>query len=143
MPFIAQVAVGKREHLIVYGNDYETIDGTGVRDYVHVSDLASAHVSAVEKINSLQGFEAINIGTGHGISVLEMVHEFEQQSGQKVNYKFAPRRSGDISAIWADTSLAKHKLDFTAQYGISDMCKHTWIWQSAHPSGYRKTNDKK
>ena len=141
MPFIAQVAVGKREQLIVYGNDYETIDGTGVRDYIHVSDLASAHVAAVEKINSLLGFEAINIGTGHGISVLEMVHEFEQQSGQKVNYKFAPRRSGDISAIWADTSLAKQKLDFTAQYGISDMCKHTWIWQSANPSGYRTTND--
>tara|TARA_B110000977_G_C11053321_1_gene483133 strand:+ start:64 stop:1074 length:1011 start_codon:yes stop_codon:yes gene_type:complete len=137
MPFIAQVAVGKRDCLQVFGNDYQTIDGTGVRDYIHVVDLASAHVAAVEAIKDLVGFEIINIGTGHGISVLEMVHEFEQQSGQKVGFKFVPRRLGDAPAVWADPSFATKKLGFSAKLSIVEMCRDTWNWQSQNPNGYK------
>lgn len=136
MPFIAQVAVGRRECLQVFGEDYDTIDGTGVRDYIHVVDLAHAHIAAVEAIGSFDQYEVINIGTGSGLSVLQLVHEFEQQSGKQVQLQIAPRRSGDAAAVWADNSKAKQKLGFQAKLGASEMCLDTWRWQSANPNGY-------
>jgi UDP-glucose 4-epimerase len=136
MPFISQVAVGRRECLQVFGDDYETVDGTGVRDYIHVVDLALAHVAAVEQISSLATFEAINIGTGQGLSVLQMVHEFEKQSGKTVKFQISPRRPGDVPAVWADTSKAAEKIGFTAKRGVSKMCRDTWTWQSQNLNGY-------
>jgi len=136
MPFISQVAVGRRECLQVFGDDYETTDGTGVRDYIHVVDLALAHVAAVEHISSLAVFEAINIGTGKGLSVLQMVHEFEKQSGKIVKFQIADRRPGDAPAYWADASLAAKKLGFIAKRRAPEMCRDTWIWQSQNPNGY-------
>lgn len=138
MPFISQVAVGRRECLQVFGDNYETIDGTGVRDYIHVVDLAQAHVDAVEQISSLAAFEAINIGTGEGLSVLQMVHEFEKQSGKTVKFQIASRRSGDAPAYWADASRAAEKIGFTAKRGVAEMCRDTWIWQSQNPNGYKE-----
>ena len=138
MPFISQVAVGRRECLQVFGDDYDTIDGTGVRDYIHVVDLAQAHVAAVEKIAELAPFEVINIGTGNGLSVLQMVKEFENQSGTVVKFQIAPRRPGDAPRVWADASKAKEKLGFTAKYGAVEMCQDTWRWQSLNPNGYSK-----
>ena len=136
MPFISQVAVDRREYLQVFGDDYETLDGTGVRDYIHVIDLAQAHVAAVEQIYNLQPFEAINIGTGEGLSVLQMVKEFEIQSGKTVRYKIGPRRPGDAPAVWAEASKAFDKLGFKATRGIVEMCKYTWRWQSSNPTGF-------
>ena len=136
MPFISQVAVGRRECLQIFGDDYETVDGTGVRDYIHVVDLALAHVAAVEQISSLATFEAINIGTGEGLSVLQMVHEFENQSGKTVKFQIGPRRPGDAPAVWANASKAAEKIGFTAKRGVSEMCRDTWIWQSQNPNGY-------
>lgn len=138
MPFISQVAVGRRECLQVFGDDYDTIDGTGVRDYIHVVDLAQAHVAAVEKIAELAPFEVINIGTANGLSVLQMVKEFENQSGTAVKFQIAPRRPGDAPTVWADASKAKEKLGFTAKYGAVEMCQDTWRWQSLNPNGYSK-----
>ena len=138
MPYISQVAVGRRDYLQVFGNDYETVDGTGVRDYIHVVDLARAHVAAVDHIRELRPFEAVNIGTGNGISVLQMVSEFEQKSSNKVNYQIAPRRSGDAAEVWADVSKAKRVLGFHAKFGVSEMCRDTWRWQSANQNGYRE-----
>lgn len=136
MPFVAQVAVGRRECLQVFGNDYDTIDGTGVRDYIHVVDLARAHLAALCHIQELGPFEALNIGTGKGLSVLEMVREFEEQSGKKVKYKIMPRRPGDAAEVWADASKSKRMLNFQAELGIPEMCRDTWRWQSANPNGY-------
>ena len=136
MPFISQVAVGRRECLQVFGDDYGTIDGTGVRDYIHVVDLAQAHVAAVEQIYNLQPFEVINIGTGEGLSVLQMVKEFEIQSGKTVRYKIGPRRPGDAPAVWAEASKAFDKLGFKATRGIVEMCQDTWHWQSSNPTGF-------
>ena len=136
MPFISQVAVGRRECLQVFGDDYETVDGTGVRDYIHVVDLALAHVAAVEQISSLAAFEAINIGAGEGLSVLQMVHEFEKQSGKTVKFQIGPRRPGDAPSVWADASKAAEKIGFTAKRGVSEMCRDTWTWQSQNPNGY-------
>ena len=138
MPFTSQVAVGRRDCLQVFGDDYDTIDGTGVRDYIHVVDLAQAHVDAVEQIVSLAAFEAINIGTGEGLSVLQMVHEFEKQSGKTVKFQIAARRPGDAPAVWADASKAAEKIGFTAKRGAADMCRDTWIWQSQNPNGYKE-----
>lgn len=138
MPFISQVAVGRRECLQVFGDDYDTVDGTGVRDYIHVVDLAQAHVDAVEQINALPAFEAINIGTGEGLSVLQMVNEFEKQSGKVVKFQIAARRPGDAPAVWADASKAAEKIGFTAKRGAAEMCRDTWIWQSQNPSGYTR-----
>ena len=138
MPFIAQVAVGRRGYLQIFGNDYNTIDGTGVRDYIHVVDLARSHVAALEHIRELEPFEAVNIGTGCGLSVLQMVSEFEQQSSNKVNYQIAPRRPGDAAEVWADASKAKRILGFHAKLGVSEMCRDTWRWQSANPNGYQE-----
>ena len=136
MPFISQVAVGRRECLQVFGDNYETIDGTGVRDYIHVVDLAQAHIAAVEQLNNLEPFEAINIGTGDGLSVLQMVKEFEIQSGKTVRYQIGPRRLGDAPAVWAEASKAFDKLGFKATRGIVEMCKDTWRWQSSNPTGF-------
>ena len=139
MPYVAQVAVGRRDYLQVFGNDYETVDGTGVRDYIHVVDLARAHVAAVYHIRELRPFEAVNIGTGNGISVLQMVSEFEQKSSNKVNYQIAPRRLGDAAEVWADVSKAKRILGFHAKFGVSEMCRDAWRWQSANPNGYQRS----
>jgi len=138
MPFISQVSVGRRECLQVFGDDYETIDGTGVRDYIHVVDLAQAHVAAVEQMNNLRPFEAINIGTGEGLSVLQMIKEFEKKSGKTVRYQIGPRRPGDAPAIWADATKALDKIGFKATCGIVEMCQDTWRWQSSNPTGYSK-----
>ena len=136
MPFISQVAVGRRECLQIFGNDYETVDGTGVRDYIHFVDLALAHVAAVEQISSLAAFETINIGTGDGLSVLQMVKEFEKQSGKTVKFQISPRRPGDAPSVWADASKAAEKIGFTAKRGVTEMCRNTWLWQSKNPYGY-------
>lgn len=137
MPFIAQVAVGRREVLNVFGNDYDTPDGTGVRDYIHVMDLARAHRLAIERAATRTGCEALNVGTGKGTSVLEMVHAFERASGRKIPYRFAPRRPGDIAQFWADPARAEAALGWRAERGIDEMCASTWAWQSANPDGYR------
>lgn len=138
MPFVAQVAVGRRNCLQIFGKNYETIDGTGVRDYIHVVDLARAHVAAVDYIQELAPFEAINVGTGNGMSVLQMVSEFELQSGKKVNFQIAPPRPGDAAEVWADVSKATRMLGFQAKFGASEMCRDTWRWQSANPNGYKE-----
>ncbi len=135
MPFISQVAVGKRDELNVFGDDYDTPDGTGVRDYIHVVDLANAHVKALQILDEPK-CEAINIGTGNGYSVLEMVKAFEKASGKKVAYKIMPRRDGDIAACYAKAQKAKEMLGWTAQKGISEMCEDTWRWQTNNPDGY-------
>jgi UDP-glucose 4-epimerase len=136
MPFLAQVAVGRRDCLQIFGDDYDTIDGTGVRDYIHVTDLARSHVAAMEHINDIKQFEAINIGTGSGISVLQMIKEFEKQSGTRVKYEIVPRRPGDVAAVWADASKAKKRLGFQSRLGASEMCIDLWRWQSTSPNGY-------
>lgn len=141
MPFVAQVAVGRRNFLQIFGDDYDTVDGTGVRDYIHVADLARSHIAAVENIGELKTFEAINIGTGSGLSVLQIVREFEQQSGKKIKYQIEPRRSGDAAEIWADVSKAKQKIGFQTKFGASEMCRDTWLWQSINPFGYSKTDN--
>jgi UDP-glucose 4-epimerase len=136
MPFISQVAVGKREHLSVFGNDYDTHDGTGVRDYIHVVDLAKGHLKALEKIDSIDEVLAVNLGTGQGYSVLDMVKAFEEASGEKVPYRIAPRRDGDVAKCFADPSYAKEVLDWEATKDIEAMCEDTWRWQSQNPNGY-------
>ena len=138
MPYISQVAVGKRECLSVFGDDYDTIDGTGVRDYIHVVDLALGHLKAVEKVISSNGIDAYNLGTGNGYSVLQMVKAFEQASGQKVNYKIAPRRSGDVAMCYADPAYALEKLGWKAERELPEMCEDAWRWQKNNPNGYDK-----
>ncbi|UFH58836.1 UDP-glucose 4-epimerase GalE [Sulfurovum mangrovi] len=137
MPFISQVAVGKREYLSVFGDDYDTHDGTGVRDYIHVVDLAKGHLKALEKIKSIDKVLAVNLGTGQGYSVLDMVKAFERASGKKVPYRIAPRRSGDIAKCFADPSYAKEILGWEATKDIDAMCSDTWRWQSQNPHGYK------
>jgi len=143
MPFIAQTAVGKREYLNVFGDDYDTADGTGVRDYIHVMDLAQGHVDAIEKIDSFDSVMTINLGTGNGYSVLEMVKAFEDASGKKVPYRVAPRRDGDIATCFADPSYAKEILGWEAKRSIKDMCEDGWRWQSNNPNGYETTKEDK
>ena len=138
MPVISQVAVGRRDCLKIFGADYDTIDGTGVRDYIHVVDLAQAHIAAVMQIETLDPFEVINIGTGQGLSVLQIVQEFEKHSSTKVAYQIAKRRLGDVPAIWADATKAVKKIGFRATLGVAEMCQDTWRWQSANPMGYTK-----
>ncbi len=137
MPFIAQTAIGKREYLSVFGDDYDTHDGTGVRDYIHVMDLAEGHLKALDKIDSFNRVMTINLGTGKGYSVLDMVKAFERASGVKIPYKIAPRRAGDIATCYADPSYAKEVLGWEAKRGIDEMCKDSWRWQSNNPNGYR------
>lgn len=136
LPYIAQVAVGKLDYLHVYGNDYETNDGTGIRDYIHVVDLAKGHVLAVEKIDQLKGVEIINLATGNGYSVLDVVKAFEKASGVKIPYKIEARRPGDIDKSYADASYAKKVLGWVAENGIEEMCEDTWRWQKNNPNGY-------
>jgi UDP-glucose 4-epimerase len=138
MPFISQTAVGKREFLSVFGDDYDTIDGSGVRDYIHVCDLANGHLKAIEKIDQVDEVKAINLGTGNGYSVLQMVKAFENASGKKVPYKIAPRRAGDIATCYADPKFAFEFLNWKATRGINDMCKDAWNWQSLNPNGYEE-----
>ena len=137
LPYIAQVAVGKLSKLSVFGNDYPTPDGTGVRDYIHVVDLAEGHLKALRTIMHQPGVGVWNLGTGQGYSVLEMVHAFEKASGRFVPYCTAPRRVGDIAACWADSSKAERELGWRAQRGLDDMMCDAWRWQSRNPHGYR------
>ena len=138
MPYIAQVASGKLQKLSVYGNDYPTPDGTGVRDYIHVCDLADGHVLALRKIADGQGVYTYNLGSGKGTSVLEMLHAFEKASGREIPYVIAPRRAGDIAEVYADPSLAEKELGFKTKRDVFDMCKDLWNWQSHNPNGYNK-----
>ncbi len=137
MPFISQTAIGKREYLSVFGDDYDTHDGTGVRDYIHVMDLADGHLKALDKIDSFNRVMTINLGTGTGYSVLDMVKAFEKASGVEIPYKIAPRRAGDIATCYADPSYAKDVLGWEVKRGIEEMCKDSWRWQSNNPNGYR------
>lgn len=145
MPYISQVAVGKLEKLSIFGNDYDTVDGTGVRDFIHVVDLARGHVSALKYLeehdhdnqNVKVGFEAINLGTGKGTSVLQLVQAFESITGQSVPYVFTSRRSGDIASCYASADKAKALLNWQAVHGIQDMCQDTWRWQYDNPNGYQ------
>lgn len=136
LPYITQVAVGRREHLNVFGNDYNTHDGTGVRDYLHVVDLAKGHIRAIEYAQKNTGIIAVNLGTGNGFSVLDIVKAFERATGIKIPYKIAPRRPGDIDACYADASLALEKLGWKAELSIDDMCRSAWNWQKNNPNGY-------
>lgn len=136
MPFITQVAIGKRECLSVFGNDYDTPDGTGVRDYIHVVDLALGHVKALNKVLSQNGLDIYNLGTGVGYSVLDVVHAFEKASGMAVNYKIVDRRPGDIATCYSDPTKAFEELGWKAERGIEEMCADSWRWQSQNPAGY-------
>ena len=137
MPYISQVAVGKQKELHVFGNDYETKDGTGVRDYIHVVDLAKGHVKALKKIINLKDVLTVNLGTGKGYSVLEMIAAYEKASGKKIPYKIVPRRQGDIAKCYADPSYAKEILGWSAKKELAEMCEDSWKWQSMNPNGYR------
>ena len=136
MPYITQVAVGKRQELGVFGDDYDTPDGTGVRDYIHVVDLACAHVCALKAIENKCGLAVYNIGTGNGYSVLDVVNAFEKVNGVKVPYRIMPRRPGDIATCYCNPAKAKAELGWEAQYGIEEMCRDSWNWQSKNPNGY-------
>ena len=135
MPYISQTAIGKRDHLNVFGNDYPTPDGTGVRDYIHVVDLALGHIKALDRLLKVKGCEVYNLGTGKGYSVLDVVKAFEKASGIKINYRIAPRRAGDVACCYADATKAKEVLGWQAQYDIDDMCADSWRWQSQNPNG--------
>lgn len=135
MPYITQVAIGKLECLNVCGNDYPTPDGTGVRDYIHVVDLALGHIKALDRLLKVKGCEVYNLGTGKGYSVLDVVKAFEKASGIKINYRIAPRRAGDVAYCYADATKAKEVLGWQAQYDIDDMCADSWRWQSQNPNG--------
>jgi UDP-glucose 4-epimerase len=136
MPYIAQVAVGRRSQLNVFGGDYPTPDGTGVRDYIHVVDLARGHVAALGKLQSLAGVQTWNLGTGRGVSVLDMVRAFEAASGRPIPYRVVDRRPGDVAQCWADPSRAAHELGWRAEYDLPRMCEDTWRWQQRNPEGY-------
>ncbi len=138
MPYIAQTAVGKREYLSVFGGDYDTHDGTGVRDYIHVVDLALGHLKALEKIDDINTVLTINLGTGIGYSVLDMLSAFEKASDKNISYKIAPRRAGDIAKCFANPKYAKEVLAWQATKTIDDMCEDSWRWQSTNPNGYTK-----
>lgn len=137
MPYITQVAVGKLECLQIFGDDYSTPDGTGVRDYIHVVDLAKGHVKALKKFDEKGGLSVYNLGTGKGNSVLEVVKSFEEVNGIKIPYKIVARRPGDIAANWCDASKAERELGWKAEYDIKDMCRDSWHWQQMNPNGYR------
>ena len=136
MPYITQVAIGKREKLNVWGNDYDTHDGTGVRDYIHVVDLALGHVKAVEKVKKETGLFIYNLGTGKGYSVLDVVKAFEKASGVEIPYVIGPRREGDIATCYSDPSKAFKELGWKAERDIEEMCEDSWRWQSQNPNGY-------
>ncbi len=136
MPYITQVAVGKREKLMVFGDDYETPDGTGVRDYIHVEDLAIGHVKALKRLENSEGIHTYNLGTGKGYSVLDLVSAFENASGIKIRYEIADRRSGDIAECFADPAKALEELSWKAEKTLEDMCRDSWRWQKENPEGY-------
>ncbi|CCY67634.1 uDP-glucose-4-epimerase [Clostridium sp. CAG:678] len=136
MPYITQVAIGKREYLNVWGDDYDTPDGTGVRDYIHVVDLALGHIKAVEKVENSEGLFIYNLGTGKGYSVLDVVNAFEKASGVKIPYKIGPRRDGDIATCYSDPGKAYKELGWKAERDIEEMCEDSWRWQKQNPNGY-------
>lgn len=136
LPYVAQVAIGKLECLGVFGDDYDTPDGTGVRDYIHVVDLAVGHVKAIEKLKDKEGVSVYNLGTGNGYSVLQVVHAFEKACGHPIKYQIKPRRAGDIATCYCDPQKAKKELGWEAQYNIEDMCADSWNWQKKNPNGY-------
>lgn len=138
MPYITQVAVGKRSELSIFGNDYDTVDGTGVRDYIHVVDLAIGHLRALDYVGDKTCIEAINLGTGNGVSVLQMVESFEKATSVKVPYTLVERRPGDVATCFADVSKAAKLLNWSAKYDIEDMCRDSWNWQSNNPNGYEQ-----
>ncbi|MBQ9349322.1 MAG: UDP-glucose 4-epimerase GalE, partial [Oscillibacter sp.] len=137
MPFVAKVAVGKLDMVHIFGNDYDTPDGTCLRDYIHVVDLAKGHVAALKKLDENPGVFVCNLGTGKGTSVLEMVKAFSKSCGRDLPYEFAPRREGDLPAFWADPAFAKEQLGWVAERGIQEMCDDVWRWQSKNPNGYK------
>ena len=137
MPYITQVAVGKLKCLGVFGNDYDTPDGTGVRDYIHVVDLAKGHVKAMKKLESKEGVSIYNLGTGVGYSVLDVLHAYEKACGKTLKYEIQPRRDGDIATCYSDCTKAKEELGWVAEKGIEEMCADSWRWQSMNPNGYR------
>lgn len=137
MPYITQVAIGKRDALSVFGNDYPTKDGTGVRDYIHVVDLARGHLKALEKLSDVNDCVSVNLGTGHGYSVLDMVEAFEAVTGQKVAYQISPRRPGDVASCFADPHFAKDFLGWQAERNLEDMVTDSWRWQSKNPEGFQ------
>ena len=137
LPYVSQVAIGKLKELAVFGDDYPTRDGTGIRDYIHVVDLALGHVRAIEKLSSNCGLAIYNLGTGRGTSVLEIVDAFEKASGRKVPYAIKPRRPGDVPECWADPAKAEKELGWKAKFGIEKMCEDLWRWQSMNPNGFR------
>ncbi len=136
MPYISQVAVGRRDHLNVFGNDYDTHDGTGVRDYIHVVDLARGHVAAIEYIQNNRGESVFNLGTGTGYSVLDMVKAFERVTGKAVPYEIVARRPGDLGTVYASPDKSAELLKWKAEYNLDDMCRDAWAWQSKNPMGY-------
>lgn len=136
LPYVAQVAVGRLAQLQVFGDDYDTVDGTGVRDYIHVVDLAQGHVKALQNLHKISGCQAINLGTGNGTSVLEIVNAFKRISKQDIAYKIVPRRAGDLAEVYADASLANSLLDWQASRDMETMITDTWRWQSANPEGF-------
>jgi len=136
MPYICQVAVGRRDRLCIFGGDYPTPDGTGIRDYIHVADLARAHVDALDYLVCANRSLAVNLGTGRGVSVLELVHAFENASGCHVPYEIVGRRPGDVAAVYADPSLAQQLLGWRAKLDLDAMCRDAWRWQSMNPDGY-------
>lgn len=138
MPYIAQVAVGRRDHLTVFGGDYPTQDGTCLRDYIHVMDLANGHVKAVEYAANHKGVEVFNLGTGTPYSVLNIIHAFEKATGVKVKYEIGPRRAGDLPKFWADSTKAQKVLGWHAERTLEDMCRDTWNWQAKNPNGYKE-----
>jgi UDP-glucose 4-epimerase len=135
MPYVAQVAVGRREYLSVFGADYATPDGTAIRDYIHVMDLAEGHVAALQYLDTYKGLATFNLGCGKGISVLKMIHAFEKASGKKIPYKIVARRAGDIAQCWSDPTLAKQAMGWRASRSIEQICADTWHWQSKNPNG--------
>lgn len=137
MPYVTQVAIGKREFLSIFGNDYDTKDGTCIRDYIHVVDLAKGHVCALKNIMANKGLSVYNLGTGKGYSVLDVVQTFERVNGVKIPYKFAPRRDGDVMINFADATKAKQELGWVAENSLDDMCKDAWNWQKNNPDGFR------
>ena len=137
MPYITQVAVGKLKELGVFGNDYDTPDGTGVRDYIHVVDLAKGHVKAMKKLEAKEGVSIYNLGTGVGYSVLDVLHAYEKACGKTLKYEIQPRRDGDIATCYSDCTKAKEELGWVAEKGIEEMCADSWRWQSMNPNGYR------
>ncbi|MBP5184748.1 MAG: UDP-glucose 4-epimerase GalE, partial [Lachnospiraceae bacterium] len=138
VPYIAKVAIGELDKVHVFGNDYKTHDGTGVRDYIHVVDLAIGHIKAIEKLNENPGLVTYNLGTGTGYSVFDLIHAFEKACGKTLPYVVDPRRPGDTDMVYSDPSKAKAELGWEAKRGVAEMCEDTWRWQSKNPNGYRK-----